>query len=38
MDDDPITLIRRSLGNAKSAGLANPNREAPPPPSGFEIN
>ena len=27
-----------TLGNAKSAGLANPNREAPPPPSGFEIN
>ena len=27
-----------TLGNAKSAGLANPNREAPPPPSGFRIN
>lgn len=27
-----------TLGNAKSAGLANPNREAPPPPAGFVIN
>lgn len=26
-----------TLGNARSAGLANPNREAPPPPSGFVI-
>ena len=26
-----------TLGNAKSAGLANPNREAPPLPAGFVI-
>lgn len=26
-----------TLGNAKSAGLRNPNREAPPPPAGFVI-
>ncbi|MBK7162640.1 MAG: hypothetical protein IPH79_09155 [Sphingomonadales bacterium] len=26
-----------TLGNAKAAGLRNPNREAPPPPAGFVI-